>query len=71
MFVVVILSEAKLQRSGRSPRGQAFNLRPSLGLADPEMFESVASCFAFRCSALLNMTMTSDYLVRLNLPVKR
>jgi hypothetical protein len=23
----VILSEAKLQRSGRSPRGQAFNLR--------------------------------------------
>jgi hypothetical protein len=22
----VILSEAKLQRSGRSPRGQAFNL---------------------------------------------
>jgi hypothetical protein len=23
---IVILSEAKLQRSGRSPRGQAFNL---------------------------------------------
>ncbi len=29
MFVV-ILSEAKLQRGGRSPRGQAFNLRSSL-----------------------------------------
>src|SRR6266550_625473 len=27
LCVVVILSEAKLQRSGRSPRGQAFNLR--------------------------------------------
>ena len=25
-YLVVILSEAKLQRSGRSPRGQAFNL---------------------------------------------
>jgi hypothetical protein len=27
---VVILSEAKLQRSGQSPRGQAFNLRSFL-----------------------------------------
>jgi hypothetical protein len=26
MFHIVILSEAKLQRSGQSPRGQAFNL---------------------------------------------
>jgi hypothetical protein len=67
----VILSGAKLQRSGRSPRGQAFNLRSSLGLADSEMFESLASCFAFRCNASLNMTMTTGYLVRLNLPVKR
>ena len=48
----VILSEAMLQRSGRSPRGQAFNLRLNSGSADnengPEMFESLASCFAFR-----------------------
>src|SRR6516162_11578162 len=29
-FIIVILSEAKLQRSGRSPRGQAFNLRSNL-----------------------------------------
>ena len=27
LLVNVILSEAKLQRSGRSPRGQAFNLK--------------------------------------------
>ncbi|PYK19514.1 MAG: hypothetical protein DME53_11075 [Verrucomicrobia bacterium] len=56
----VILSEAKLQRSGRSPRGQAFNL--SSILPDPaqrnrrDMFERFTSSFAFRCSSSLNMT---------------
>src|SRR5205809_7772182 len=49
----VILSEAKLQRSGRSPRGQVFNLGLIAALYT-EMFESLASCFAFRCSASLN-----------------
>jgi len=51
---IVILSEAKLQRSGRSPRGQALNLRSFLIPQKeqyPEMFESLALCFAFRCSA--------------------
>src|SRR5262249_59607176 len=57
----VILSEAKLQRSGRSSRGQAFNLGSIFEPILPEekwieMFESLASCFAFRCSASLNMT---------------
>jgi len=44
----VILSEAKLQRSGQGPRGQAFNLRHFwIGLPQQksEMFESLASCF--------------------------
>jgi len=30
LFRGVILSEAKLQRSGQGPRGQAFNLRSLL-----------------------------------------
>ena len=53
-FVVhVLLSGAKLQRSGRRPRGRASNL--GLNAAGyTEMFESLASCFAFRCSASLN-----------------
>jgi hypothetical protein len=57
-FNIVILSEAKLQRSGRSPRGQAFDLGSVAPDRDikPEMFESLASCFAFRCSASLNIT---------------
>jgi hypothetical protein len=59
-FNIVILSEAKLQRSPESFRGegQAFHLGSVAPDRDvkPEMFESLASCFAFRCSALLNMT---------------
>jgi hypothetical protein len=39
---LLILSEAKLQRSGRSPRGQAFHLGSTLGAMPwqekPEMF---------------------------------
>jgi hypothetical protein len=31
----------------------------------PEMFESLASCFAFRCSASLNMTVA---IVEMNFP---
>jgi len=31
----VILSEAKLQRSGRCPRGQAFHLGPALDPIPP------------------------------------
>src|SRR6266567_6244505 len=56
----VILSGAKLQRSGQGPRGQAFNLRSDVradAVHSPRYFAS------------LNMTMTTDYLVRLNLPV--
>jgi hypothetical protein len=26
----------------------------------PEMFENLASCFAFRCSATLNMTVGAE-----------
>src|SRR5438876_4710605 len=58
----VILSGAKLQRSGQGPRGQAFNLRSDVradAVHSPRYFAS------------LKMTMTTDYLVRLNLPVKR
>jgi hypothetical protein len=51
----VILSKAKLQRSARSLRGQAFNLGSNFGESykcrQTEMFESLASCFAFCCSA--------------------
>jgi len=56
----VILSGAKLQRSRRRRRGQAFNLWNNSQLPpndnSSEMFESLASCFAFRCIASLNMT---------------
>ena len=53
----VILSEAKLQRSPECFRGEArisisdhFWMHP-LQEEQTEMFESLASCFAFRCSA--------------------
>src|SRR6266481_8562170 len=44
----VILSEAKLQRSGQSPRGQAFNLGSFL----PQRWNDSQRCFAW-----LNMTI--------------
>jgi len=56
----VVLSDAKLQRSSESFRGEArlsisdqFGTESSIGNR-PEMFEGLALCFVFRCSALLN-----------------
>jgi hypothetical protein len=51
----VILSEAKLQRR---PRGQVFNLILSGSVRKLEMFESLASGYAFRSSLSFNMTAT-------------
>jgi hypothetical protein len=54
----IILSEAKLQRSPEGFRGEA-SFQSWISFSDlnkPEMFESLASCFAFRCSAALNLT---------------
>ena len=51
----VILSEAKLQRSGRSPRGQAFNLGSVLDT--PAKTGNNQRCFAS-----LNMTAVCDAL---------
>jgi hypothetical protein len=57
---VVIPSEAKLQRGGPGSRVQRFQSRITFRYCSPwnqpEMFENLASCFAFRCSASLNMT---------------
>jgi hypothetical protein len=47
LFPAVILSEAK-------NLGSILDHRPHGN--ELEMFESLASCFAFRCSASLNMT---------------
>ena len=58
----VILCEAKLQRSPESLRGEARLSISDQLLGHPsevEMFESLASCFVFRCSASLNMTGTA------------
>ena len=33
-----------------------IRLNTRIPVGGPEMFESLASCFAFRCSASLNMT---------------
>jgi hypothetical protein len=57
----VILSEAKLQRSPENIRDEArlsisVICRPIARGKKPEMFESLASCFGFRCRASLNMT---------------
>jgi hypothetical protein len=52
------------RQDARQPRSQegcvpqsgiAFHSGSDFGLNKPEMFESLASCFAFRCSASLNM----------------
>jgi len=53
-----MLSEAKLQRIGRSPRSTLSNLGSFPNCSDEKlrMFESLASCFAFRGSASFNMT---------------
>jgi hypothetical protein len=49
----VILSEAELQRSGRNPRGQAFNVRSFLTQSPkPELDQ--------RCFATLNMTVGAE-----------
>jgi hypothetical protein len=51
-------SEAATQPRKLSGRGQAFNLLSVVRgtRSEPEMSESLASCFALRCSASLNMT---------------
>src|SRR5262249_37942161 len=57
-------SRCRFQRAQSHPRpvilSEAKNLRSfsfTLSQADNQMFKSLASCFAFRCSALLNMTV--------------
>jgi len=54
----VMLNGANLQSSGRSPREQVSTFGYFwIDAAKAETFEGLASCFAFRCSASLDMRL--------------
>src|SRR5215470_8664810 len=62
LFDIFILTVAKLQCSGRRPRGQPFNLR---------LLDFAVSERSLRCFAALNMTTKQATVLRLKLLVSR
>src|SRR5437667_2064050 len=54
-----VISKCHSERSEAATQPRKLRGEARLSISDqirPEMFESLASCFAFRCSAPLNMT---------------